>query len=82
MLTNGEDTEKVFSLYGKMARHIHISVDHLGPITNDRERLLPMGAQIIKSGYQHYVSIEMRKAEEGNWSQVRGCLSLLKEMFA
>ena len=57
----GEDVEGVFRAYGRRLQHFHVGDPGLAPPGSTGMDHIPIGSALRRSGYEGYVSIEMRR---------------------
>jgi sugar phosphate isomerase/epimerase len=81
MMLNNEDMESVLRDNLDIVSHIHFSVKDLGEIAPFAPTLSRWAKIISRSAYDGWVSLEMRRVEQGNAEHVRRNVSQLMSFF-
>jgi len=63
-------------------RHFHISAPNLGPVRDDAVDYHAFASALRRTGYENFVSIEMRPEKEGNLARAVRAIELGQRVFA
>jgi len=81
MLDSKEDFSGVFEKYASMLKHFHISDPGLAPPGYTGLDHRPIGKALFKSGYDGFVSIEMKEQFAGTQESVKAAVKYVQERY-
>lgn len=81
IIMNNEDIEVVMPLALPYASHFHISEANLATVELEKSRHQRIAKMLKMHNYNHYVSIEMKKAGEKNIESIVRVLEFVKEIY-
>lgn len=81
LISTGEDLDQILDQYGRLLQHFHVGDPGLAPPGSTGVDHAPFGRALRRTGYQEYVSIEMRREQGDSREAVRKSVAYVMKNY-